>query len=309
MTEEGVSIEPSVLFPVIPTVLVNGVQCAIATGISCEVPSYNPKDIIRNVRHFLKGEPLEDMVPWYRGFKGTVKAVTDADGVVKSWRTEGLFTRKGNEFTITEVPIGKTFMKLKSDYEKQGKVTVLEDRCTESSVNLRVSVENVETAEAKGLAESLGLVTHISMRNMNLFDPSGLEPKKYKDTGEILKDFCTWRLEQYGRRREHLIEDAEKTISKLSNRARFIKSVVKEPAIVFGKRRPELIDWLVAEKYDKADDSYDYLTKIPIDTFTADEAAKAIKQLDTERSALDALVKTPPSDIWMRDIEAVEKVC
>jgi len=41
--------------PVIPLCLVNGSE-GIGTGFSSSVPNYNPRDIIRNLRHMIEGE-------------------------------------------------------------------------------------------------------------------------------------------------------------------------------------------------------------------------------------------------------------
>ena len=54
--------------PIIPMVLVNGSE-GIGTGWSSFVPNYNPRDIIANIKHMLNDEPLQPMVPWYKGFK------------------------------------------------------------------------------------------------------------------------------------------------------------------------------------------------------------------------------------------------
>ncbi len=54
--------------PIIPMVLVNGSE-GIGTGWSSFVPNYNPRDIVANLHHLLKDEPMEPMHPWYKGFK------------------------------------------------------------------------------------------------------------------------------------------------------------------------------------------------------------------------------------------------
>lgn len=33
------------------------------------MPNYNPSDIVNNLRRKLRGEELEPMHPWYRGFR------------------------------------------------------------------------------------------------------------------------------------------------------------------------------------------------------------------------------------------------
>ncbi len=38
-------------------------------GWSTNIPNYNPRDIADNIRRLMKGQELEPMTPWYRGFK------------------------------------------------------------------------------------------------------------------------------------------------------------------------------------------------------------------------------------------------
>jgi hypothetical protein len=54
--------------PIIPMVLVNGSE-GIGTGWSSNVPNYNPRDIIANLKRLLNNKPVEPMDPWYKGFK------------------------------------------------------------------------------------------------------------------------------------------------------------------------------------------------------------------------------------------------
>ncbi len=49
--------------PIIPTVLVNG-SSGIGTGWSSNVPNYNPRDLMQQIRRMLKGEEMEQIHPW-----------------------------------------------------------------------------------------------------------------------------------------------------------------------------------------------------------------------------------------------------
>ena len=55
-------------------VLINGAE-GIGTGWSTYIPNYNPREVSANLRRLLRGEELEVMQPWYRGFKGTIQEV------------------------------------------------------------------------------------------------------------------------------------------------------------------------------------------------------------------------------------------
>ena len=53
--------------PILPMVLVNGAD-GIGTGWSTGVLTYNPKDIVSNLKGRMVGESFSKMTPWYRGF-------------------------------------------------------------------------------------------------------------------------------------------------------------------------------------------------------------------------------------------------
>jgi DNA topoisomerase-2 len=67
LEEEGQSIEPDYYLPIIPMSLVNGAE-GIGTGWSTFIPSYNPRDIVENLKRMMRGESYETMYPWYKGF-------------------------------------------------------------------------------------------------------------------------------------------------------------------------------------------------------------------------------------------------
>jgi len=64
--------EPEWFCPIIPMVLVNGAE-GIGTGYSSNVPSYNPRDLVKNIRRMLDGQEPHEIKPWFRGFKGTIE--------------------------------------------------------------------------------------------------------------------------------------------------------------------------------------------------------------------------------------------
>jgi DNA topoisomerase II len=103
--DDGQSIEPLHYVPIVPIALINGSE-GIGTGWSSSIPTYNPREIIANLRCMLNGEQPAEMKPWFRGFTGEVQA--------KSGRESNNFAVMGiieqvDEATvvITELPAGK----------------------------------------------------------------------------------------------------------------------------------------------------------------------------------------------------------
>ena len=70
--DEGATTEPVTFLPIIPMQLVNGAQ-GIGTGHSTFIPNHNPLDICNWLISKIKGEPLQAVIPWYKGFKGEIE--------------------------------------------------------------------------------------------------------------------------------------------------------------------------------------------------------------------------------------------
>lgn len=91
--DDGQMVEPVYYAPIIPMILVNGTK-GIGTGFSSDVGCYNPKDIITLLKERLDLKPEQQesfdidnwgnsLQPYYRGFNGTVKRVTDTKYIIK----------------------------------------------------------------------------------------------------------------------------------------------------------------------------------------------------------------------------------
>jgi DNA topoisomerase II len=116
LIDEGESIEPEEYFPVIPMILVNGAH-GIATAWSTTVPSHNPLDIIRWLTMRLNGvewDKLPDVLPWFRGFTGTIKMIDRQKKIDNKKEKERIritkieayeeLERKITQSTVEEVP-------------------------------------------------------------------------------------------------------------------------------------------------------------------------------------------------------------
>jgi len=55
LDDDGQLVEPDYYVPILPFVLLNGIS-GIGTGFSCSIPSYHPLEMIRYLRHKMKGE-------------------------------------------------------------------------------------------------------------------------------------------------------------------------------------------------------------------------------------------------------------
>lgn len=114
-SEEGDGVEPVVLYPSYPAVLVNG-TAGIAVSVGTRIPSFNFIDVLEMTKKFIKQgklDPVQDII--YPDFPtGGILVKTDSE-VAKIMAT-GLGKLKirakveinGNEIIVKEVPYGKT---------------------------------------------------------------------------------------------------------------------------------------------------------------------------------------------------------
>lgn len=113
--DEGEEQEPIRFLPIIPLPLINGAT-GVATGHSTFIPNHNPIDICDWYRAKIKGETLPEIIPWYRGFTGTIKIDVRSrrknpdylkskdgapvEGIESITEKTGLFTEEGNTENI-----------------------------------------------------------------------------------------------------------------------------------------------------------------------------------------------------------------
>jgi DNA topoisomerase-2 len=64
--------EPRRLYPIIPMHMINGAS-GIGTGSSTTIPCHNPIDIVNWLRCRLRATKTPTLMPWYRGFRGTIR--------------------------------------------------------------------------------------------------------------------------------------------------------------------------------------------------------------------------------------------
>lgn len=111
--DDGEVVEPEHYAPVIPMLLVNGAD-GIGTGWSCKLPQFNPVDLVTYIRDKINNRPTNELVPWYRGFKGQIFKVG-----TNSWMTRGKYKVIDNKTVeITELPIGTWTQNYKAMLDK-----------------------------------------------------------------------------------------------------------------------------------------------------------------------------------------------
>lgn len=295
LNDDGQSIEPEWYVPILPLVLCNGGE-GIGTGWSTFIPNYNPIDLVECIELLLEkstsdGEITEDLnetlrsklKPWYRGFTGSIEAIS-AD----KYKVTGTWTKLDAEtLEITELPIGTWTQSYKemlesmltgssaSNNSSTTSTTVTNEDGTTSTVTtnnsranvppfikdyreyhtdttvkfvVTLSANNMAAAESEGIDKKFKLSTTLSTGNLVCFDSLG-RIRRYTSPVEILLDFYPLRLAFYQRRKAHLVNQLTQEWHKLEMKVKFIEEIASGQLKIQNKKKAALVEELRERGY------------------------------------------------------------
>ena len=320
LNDDGQVVEPSFYVPIIPFVLVNGIS-GIGTGFSCNIPSYNPLDLILYIRSKLKGEMFqEEFIPYFEGFTGTVKKIDSLKFLIK-----GKYEKKDKDrIVITELPIGSwtmnylSFLDSLMENDKKKKTVIIKDylnMSTEIKVNITIHFEkgkvdqlenDIDSNGINGIEKLLKLYTTISTSNMNMFNEHK-QLHKFSSVEEIIDSFYCVRMKYYEKRKERQLYLLNNILQELTNKAKFILEVV-ENSIDLRKYEDEseLDNILISKSYDKIEDKYDYLTHMRLNTMTKSNVKRILEEKQKIIHEYDKIKNTSISSMWINDLNNLE---
>lgn len=247
--DDGLSVEPYFYMPIIPMVLVNGTS-GIGTGFSTNIPSYNPLTIIDNLERIMNDQPLQEMKPWYFGFKGDMEE-----------RENGRFISHGKLSVqpdglvrVTELPVGswtQNYKKFLEDLREKEMLVQYREHNTDVTVDFDIFLhpEVLQTWTAQNILEDrLELKEYIHTSNIIAFNRDG-QITKYPDAEALLREFYSVRLEHYELRKDYLLAQLRRSCSKIENMVRFVREVVEGTLVVTKRKKAALLAEMVQRGY------------------------------------------------------------
>jgi DNA topoisomerase-2 len=325
INDDGTLVEPEFYVPIIPFVLVNG-QKGIGTGFSTSIPSYNPLDLIQYLRAQLTATAATqpDLLPYYEEFQGTVARISPSKYLIK-----GVYEKTAEDrIIIRELPIGTwtmpyiTFLEelLDPAPDKAGKkvtpaIKDFANMSTESIVQIHVQFPRGALAALEaamdedgcnGVHKLLKLTTTVSTTNMNLFTEE-LKLKKYETPEEIIADYFPVRMDAYVRRKKYLLENLEQKLLKMTNKARYIQAVLDDVIDLRRKTNQQVDDMLSAAQFDRIEDSFKYLTKLPMDSVSKENVAAILRDKEETEREFETLKNTTEKQMWAAELDELEQ--
>lgn len=316
LESEGSPIEPRTLAPVFPIVLCNA-QKGIATGFATEVPCYHPRTLVRLTRRLVSGgtldRPADEPLPWYRDFQGTVERAEGGKGASVQARGVVAMQDGGRTAVVTELPPSRSvdaFVEhLQRLCEKDGREVESYRNATGSDKSGKLTIRfEVRLASPRSEEEAvalLGLAAPVRVNQIVLFSPETGRVRHYPSPLDVIEEFVRWRRPLYARRKEAALADLAERARRAALRARYVADVASGTLRPAGKGDAEAVAEMVGAGYPRED--CDALLDLPIRSATSERAAKLREEADRLLAEEAALRATPPDDLWLRDLDELER--
>jgi len=318
LDDDGQLVEPTFYAPIVPMVLVNGTK-GIGTGFSTDIMCHNPLQIIDYIQAMLLKKPESEwgtIDPYYRGFKGSITALTSGSG--------GKFLIRGNhtvdaakkQVRVSELPVGYWTEDFKKHLEALIETNTIKDYAdmsTDTVVDFTITfpatadfgafAATVDHGSCTALEKLLKLYTTESTSNMHLFDSQD-QLKKYGNVHDIVQDYYATRLDLYGKRKTHQLAVMAAELRVLSNKARYIQELLDGSIDLRRKRGDELTAMLQSKGYDavEGDVQYKYLLRLPMDSVSEENVQKLLKEKAQKEAEHAALQGTSIEQLWLADL-------
>lgn len=344
--EEGETVEPITLLPILPMHLING-QIGVATAFSTYIPGHNPLDCVYWYESKLKGLPTKPIIPWYRGFEGEIKLkqrkqvkndesdeMPDEENNEQEEDKDEMFidkntqysmiitgnykeTDKKNKIVITEIPVGRTIHSYKEFLDK-----MREDKIIAKYDNY--STPNKPLFEVYGMKnpshKNLKLIKTYGLSNMVLIDDNN-KPNKYDNTEAILETFYHIRLGYYAKRKTYILGSILESIGLLNAKIKFILAMIKGLELL--KSNPNMTDEeankqgavlaigknkiTIGKQMERCGFDIELIKKVTIHHCTDEEVESLRNEILNLEAERKTKEETTPEEMWLSDLEDFTK--
>ena len=305
--EEGEQIEPHFFLPIIPAVLLNG-SSGIAVGFATNILNRDPVDLIDACLDVLDGKKCPNVHPWVNGFYGEFRRVPEAP---KSWTIHGKCEVKNTTTVeITEIPPSMTYEKYEAhldSLEEKGIIVSYEDFSAETpKYVLKFTRQKLQEIVEKDRLDDYLKLQEREGENYTTLDENG-QLKIFESVSEIIEYFVNFRLSYYDLRKKKILERLKNEIFVLSNKSKFIRSIIDGKLIVNNRKKSEIEADLPALLIEKEDGSYGYLLQMPIYSLTKEKFDELQDQIDKKTKESKKIEATTPKSMYVSDLNELRK--
>jgi DNA gyrase subunit A len=300
--------EPELLLPLIPILLLNGIQ-GIATGYSTTILPRNLNDIIDRQIKVLKEKEIDNPLPYSKPIDNW--AIRDANNPNKYaflGECEIIDTSKAR---ITKLPFGLSHQKVLENLVKmvaKHQIVDFVDK-TKDEVDIVVTFKKaaIKGKSPEFVARKLKLSTSMTERIIVLDAETSKSVVEYNDAAKFIKDYTLWRLKYYPDRYQRLIEINKKEINRLRDIVIAIENDINSKATNF-KSKQEMVEFVTKIGINDVD----YIVSLPIYRFTKDEYDKVktrIEELENENTNFVSIINDvdKQKEIYITELREIKR--
>ena len=287
---DGNEIEPKEPIPIIPMVLVNGV-CGLGTGWVSDIPQHDPLALIQLLKNRLHGNTTAVPTPWTKGHGGQYSR---DDGKLRNsgvWSVEG-----SNKLVITELPVGVWTEKIEAQL-KNPKSKLEFGKIEESHTDKTCTFVIHDVADMDKMIGALKLVKTVR-ENYVMFRDGHLVQTS---VSEIIDYHYDKRYELYRTRVEYQKNQLKTDIKELEQKMKFIQVCIDGKIPLTTSTNVELLQACMEQNVNEK-----YLD-MNLRDLTKDKVGKLKASIAKRKKDWDTLNATPVVDIWLRELNALER--
>jgi DNA topoisomerase-2 len=299
--DDGDQIEPKFYLPILPNVLINGSE-GMGTGFATRILSYHPDDLKDYCLAKLQDKKYDKpLVPWYRGYRGTIERLPSRQVVITGKVEKGASTK----LTVIELPLDvyqDDYKKHLFKLEDQGFIKDFDDDSTANGFKFVLDVPRTTGyKDDDELIQKLKLQTRTT-ENFTVWLPNG-RLKKFATPEEVCDAFLEFRLDKYEDRRQAIIADLLVQLELLIEKIEFIKLYLTgDNALRFSRlTKAKLEEYLTSlgMKY------VDKLLEMRLYSLTQDHIDDLQAKTDGIAKQVDYYTNTDAKTMYIKDLNAL----
>lgn len=304
--EEGEKIEPEFFLPIIPTILLNGTS-GIAVGFATNILNRNPIDLVNECMRVLDGKRARQLSPWRKDFNGTTVFNKDDD----RWEFYGIHEIVNTTTVhVTELPPSITWAKYEAhlnNLQEKGIISDYDNNCSNG-------IDYLIKFSRKGLKDLIDkdrLISTLKLRETQSENIVCIDHERkilqYDKTAKLIDDFVVFRSKFYDKRKKLIIDNICNRLLISNNKARFIRLLLDKDLVIDNISYSIVVDMLTELKFDKANDSYEYLLTLPMKSLTKEHYEKLCKEVEELEKELKRVKAITPTEMYMTDLQDLKK--
>ncbi|EAK6855325.1 hypothetical protein DAG40_09085 [Campylobacter coli] len=302
---EGSEIEPVFYVPSLPMLVLNGSMNGLASGFKQNIL---PRSLDSVIKYIKTGNKV-DLKPYIAGFKGTVELVEDTSSNNTQWNFIGVVEVNKNKAIITEIPpfIEYTkYLEILDNLVESKKIKNYKDLSDQRNQEFKFEVSFFDNISKEKAIDVLKL----SKRETEIYN--ALDENNQVRTFENIESIIDYYIDV---RKRFLVKQKDFDLKVLENdlninvqKLRFVKLIIDSELQIMKRSKKDIELDLESKGFIKLDDSYDYLLKLPIHSFTNETFEKLVQNAKEIKTKFETLKNLDTFKNYVESLDSIKNI-